>query len=68
MGKIEEGVDRMLWWWETGESRCVEDFVEALELLSSQVERLLEERYLIYFMSGLIHQIRRRVRTLNLPN
>jgi hypothetical protein len=43
----------------------VEDFVEAFELLSSQVGRLPEEQYLGYFMSGLKPQIRRRVRTLN---
>ncbi|MCH80746.1 enzymatic polyprotein, partial [Trifolium medium] len=43
----------------------VEEFVEAFELLSSQVGRLPEEQYLGYFMSGLKAQIRRRVRTLN---
>ncbi|MCI35135.1 pentatricopeptide repeat-containing protein, partial [Trifolium medium] len=43
----------------------VEEFVEAFELLSSQVGRLPEEQYLGYFMSGLKPQIRRRVRTLN---
>lgn len=43
----------------------VEGFVEAFELLSSQVGRLPEEQYLGYFMSGLKPQIRRRVRTLN---
>ncbi|GAU37038.1 hypothetical protein TSUD_207440 [Trifolium subterraneum] len=43
----------------------VEDFVEAFELLSSQVGKLPEEQYLGYFMSGLKPQIRRRVRTLN---
>ncbi|CAJ2651202.1 unnamed protein product [Trifolium pratense] len=43
----------------------VEDYVEAFELLSSQVGRLPEEQYLGYFMSGLKPQIRRRVRTLN---
>ncbi|PNY17068.1 retrotransposon-related protein [Trifolium pratense] len=43
----------------------VEDYVEAFELLSSQVGRLPEEQYLGYFMSGLKAQIRRRVRTLN---
>lgn len=46
----------------------VEEFVEALELLSSQVGRLPEEQYLGYFMSGLKPQIRRRVRTLNPRN
>lgn len=43
----------------------VEEFVEAFELLSSQVGRLPEEQYLGYFMSGLKQPIRRRVRTLN---
>lgn len=43
----------------------VEEFVEAFELLSSQVGRLSEEQYLGYFMSGLKQPIRRRVRTLN---
>jgi hypothetical protein len=43
----------------------VEEFVEAFELLSSQVSRLPEEQYLGYFMSGLKSQIRRRVRTMN---
>jgi hypothetical protein len=43
----------------------VEEFVEAFELLSSQVGRLPEEQYLGYFMSGLNAPIRRRVRTLN---
>jgi hypothetical protein len=46
----------------------VEEFVEAFELLSSQVGRLPEEQYLGYFMSGLQPQIRRRVRTLNPRN
>lgn len=46
----------------------VEEFVEAFELLSSQVGRLPEEQYLGYFMSGLKAQIRRRVRTLNPQN
>ncbi|XP_050874662.1 uncharacterized protein LOC127077172 [Lathyrus oleraceus] len=46
----------------------VEEFVEAFELLSSQVGRLPEEQYLGYFMSGLKPQIRRRVRTLNPRN
>lgn len=46
----------------------VEEFVEAFELLSSQVGRLPEEQYLGYFMSGLKPQIRRRVRTLNPQN
>lgn len=35
----------------------VEEFVEAFELLSSQVGRLPEEQYLGYFMSGLKPQI-----------
>lgn len=43
----------------------VEEFVEAFELLSSQVGRLPEEQYLGYFMSGLKPQICRRVRTFN---
>ncbi|MCH81216.1 pentatricopeptide repeat-containing protein [Trifolium medium] len=43
----------------------VEEYVEPLELLSSQVGRLPEEQYLGYFMSGLKPQIRRRVRILN---
>ncbi|MCH83009.1 hypothetical protein A2U01_0003823, partial [Trifolium medium] len=43
----------------------VEEFVEAFELLSSQVGRLPEEQYLGYFMSGLKSSIRKRVRTLN---
>jgi hypothetical protein len=43
----------------------VEEFVEAFELLSSQVGRLPVEQYLGYFMSGLNAPIRRRVRTLN---
>lgn len=47
------------------QTRSVEEFVEAFELLSSQVGRLPEEQYLGYFMSGLKPQIRRRVRTLN---
>ncbi|MCH91412.1 retrotransposon gag protein [Trifolium medium] len=47
------------------QSGSVEEFVEAFELLSSQVGRLHEEQYLGYFMSGLKPQIRRRVRTLN---
>ncbi|MCI02697.1 retrotransposon gag protein, partial [Trifolium medium] len=46
----------------------VEEFVEAFELLSSQVGRLPEDQYLGYFMSGLKPQIRRRVRTLNPRN
>lgn len=46
----------------------VEEFVEAFELLSSQVGRLPEEQYLGYFMSGLKPQIRRRVHTLNPRN
>ncbi|PNY02722.1 retrotransposon-related protein [Trifolium pratense] len=46
----------------------VEEFVEAFELLSSQVGRLPEEQYLGYFMSGLKPSIRRRVRTLNPGN
>jgi len=46
----------------------VEEFVEAFELLSSQVGRLPEEQYLGYFMSGLKQSIRRRVRTLNPQN
>ena len=46
----------------------VEEFVEAFELLSSQVGRLPEEQYLGYFMSGLKQPIRRRVRTLNPQN
>ncbi|GAU40665.1 hypothetical protein TSUD_83440 [Trifolium subterraneum] len=46
-------------------SGTVEEFVEAFELLSSQVGRLPEDQYLGYFMSGLKPQIRRRVRTLN---
>jgi hypothetical protein len=46
----------------------VEEFVEAFELLSSQVGRLPEEQYLGYFMSGLKPAIRRRVRTLNPSN
>ncbi|MCI17325.1 pentatricopeptide repeat-containing protein, partial [Trifolium medium] len=46
----------------------VEEFVEAFELLSSQVGRLPEDQYLGYFMSGLKHPIRRRVRTLNPQN
>ncbi|CAJ2649147.1 unnamed protein product [Trifolium pratense] len=46
----------------------VEEFVEAFELLSSQVGRLPEEQYLGYFMSGLKSSIRRRVRTLNPSN
>jgi hypothetical protein len=46
----------------------VEEFVEAFELLSSQVGRLPEEQYLGYFMSGLKPQIRQRVRTLNPRN
>ncbi|GAU10872.1 hypothetical protein TSUD_424570, partial [Trifolium subterraneum] len=46
----------------------VEEYVEAFELLSSQVGRLPEEQYLGYFMSGLKPQIRRRVRTLNPRN
>lgn len=46
----------------------VEEFVEAFELLSSQVGRLPEEQYLGYFMSGLKPKIRRRVRTLNPQN
>jgi hypothetical protein len=45
----------------------VEEFVEAFELLSSQVGRLPEEQYLGYFMGGLKDPIRRRVRTFN-PN
>ncbi|MCI43026.1 pentatricopeptide repeat-containing protein, partial [Trifolium medium] len=47
------------------QSGSVEEFVEAFELLSSQVGRLPEEQYLGYFMSGLKPQIRKRVRTLN---
>ncbi|MCH87660.1 RNA-directed DNA polymerase (Reverse transcriptase), partial [Trifolium medium] len=47
------------------QSGSVEEFVEAFELLSSQVGRLPEEQYLGYFMSGLKPHIRRRVRTLN---
>ncbi|XP_057428622.1 uncharacterized protein LOC130722049 isoform X1 [Lotus japonicus] len=43
----------------------VEEFVEAFELLSSQVGRLPEDQYLGYFMSGLKPPIRWRVRTLN---
>ncbi|MCI18277.1 pentatricopeptide repeat-containing protein, partial [Trifolium medium] len=43
----------------------VEEFVEAFELLSSQMGRLPEEQYLGYFMSGLKPHIRRRVHTLN---
>ncbi|XP_045802278.1 uncharacterized protein LOC123895846 [Trifolium pratense] len=43
----------------------VEEYVEAFELLSSQVGRLPEEQYLGYFMSGLKAPIRRRVTTLN---
>ncbi|MCI07310.1 pentatricopeptide repeat-containing protein, partial [Trifolium medium] len=50
------------------QSGSVEEFVEAFELLSSQVGRLPEEQYLGYFMSGLKPQIRRRVRTLNPRN
>jgi hypothetical protein len=46
----------------------VEEFMEAFELLSSQVGRLPEEQYLGYFMSGLKSNIRRRVRTLNPQN
>ncbi|KAI5447488.1 hypothetical protein KIW84_015083 [Lathyrus oleraceus] len=46
----------------------VEEFVEAFELLSSQVGRLPEEQYLGYFISGLKPQIRRRMRTLNPRN
>lgn len=46
----------------------VEEFVEAFELLSSQVGRLPEEQYLGYFMSGLKQPIRRMVRTLNPQN
>lgn len=46
----------------------VEEFVEAFELLSSQVGRLPEEQYLGYFMSGLKPQIWRRVHTLNPRN
>ncbi|XP_058771346.1 uncharacterized protein LOC131644773 [Vicia villosa] len=46
----------------------VEEFIEAFELLSSQVGRLPEQQYLGYFMSGLKAQIRRRVRTLNPQN
>ncbi|GAU36129.1 hypothetical protein TSUD_292890 [Trifolium subterraneum] len=46
----------------------VEEYVEAFELLSSQVGRLPEEQYLGYFMSGLKASIRRRVRTLNPEN
>lgn len=47
------------------QKRGVEEYVEAFELLSSQVGKLPEEQYLGYFMSGLQPQIRRRVRTLN---
>ena len=47
------------------QSGSVEEFVEAFELLSSQVGQLPEEQYLGYFMSGLKPQIHRRVRTLN---
>jgi len=47
------------------EKGSVEEFVEAFELLSSQVGRLPEEQYLGYFMSGLQPQIQRRVRTMN---
>ncbi|GAU13119.1 hypothetical protein TSUD_174190 [Trifolium subterraneum] len=43
----------------------VKEYVEAFELLSSQVTRLPEEQYLGYFMSGLKPPIRRRVRTFN---
>ncbi|GAU17045.1 hypothetical protein TSUD_105440 [Trifolium subterraneum] len=43
----------------------VEEYVEAFELVSSQVGRLPEEQYLGYFMSGLKPAIRRRVRTMN---
>ncbi|MCI52065.1 pentatricopeptide repeat-containing protein, partial [Trifolium medium] len=50
------------------QSGTVEEFVEAFELLSSQVGRLPEDQYLGYFMSGLKPQIRRRVRTLNPQN
>jgi hypothetical protein len=50
------------------QSGSVEEFVEAFELLSSQVGRLPEDQYLGYFMSGLKPQIRRRVRTLNPQN
>jgi hypothetical protein len=46
----------------------VEEYVEAFELLSSQVGRLPEDQYLGYFMSGLKSQIRKRVRTLNPKN
>jgi hypothetical protein len=41
------------------------EFLEAFELLSSQVNRLPEEQYLGYFKSGSKAPIRRRVRTLN---
>jgi hypothetical protein len=50
------------------QSGSVEDFIEAFELLSSQVGRLPEDQYLGYFMSGLKPMIRRRVRTLNPTN
>ncbi|GAU43451.1 hypothetical protein TSUD_140880 [Trifolium subterraneum] len=48
------------------QTRSVEEFVEAFELLSSQVGRLSEEQYLSYFMSGLKPHIRKIVRMLNL--
>jgi hypothetical protein len=44
------------------------EFLEAFELLSSQVSRLPEEQYLGYFKSGSKAPIRRRVRTLNPSN
>lgn len=50
------------------QSGNVEEFVEAFELLSSQVGCLPEDQYLGYFMTGLKPQIRRRVRTLNPQN
>ncbi|KAG6509177.1 hypothetical protein ZIOFF_034568 [Zingiber officinale] len=43
----------------------VEEFIEAFELISSQVPRLPEEQYIDYFMSGLQPHVRRRVRTLS---
>lgn len=43
----------------------VEEFIEAFELISSQVGRLPEEQYVGYFMSGLQPEIQKRVRTLN---
>ncbi|MCI16206.1 enzymatic polyprotein, partial [Trifolium medium] len=50
------------------QTTCVEDYIAEFELYSSQCGRLPEQQFLGYFVGGLRHDIRSRVRTFKPRN